>query len=175
MKVVQNWGSYVINVYNPTMISFTGLRAFQTLQTSGDNVDVTHLTVYGGWFGAAGDVFYLRNLASSRFQGMATRKNGGTNVNGFNVDTSFDTTFSPGEFENLDGYGFVFGSGCAYLWVDVDDLPVLPTAGLINETNYKPNRTRGPDSTGSGNEIRLFPSRSDQAYYARFSTRYYYP
>lgn len=176
----QNWGSYVINVYNPSMEYFTGLNAFLTFTTAGDTVGVTHLAVFGGYVHSSGDVFFLRNLASSRFHGMTTAKVGtygvGPAVNAFNVDNTHDTTFSPGEFESIDGYGYVFGSGCSYVWVDTGDFPIKPAKGLINESAgyYLPNITRGPDSTGSGNHMRLFPSRSDPLYYARFSTNYNY-
>lgn len=113
-----NFGSYILNFYQPYLKIGCGNNAFSTAQTTGDNVKVTHLQVYGGWM-TGGDktnseVIILRSLGSSMFMNIAIDYLASGN-DAYDIATVDGIVIIPGEMGAASGAGYQFnfvGTAC---------------------------------------------------------------
>lgn len=156
-----SWGAYILNFYEPIINVGTGQAAIKTMRTSGDNVDVTHLNVYGGWVSGGTNLFEIDRTAASLFQNIASEV---TDSNVYRIWNSNDIIVMPGELPaSPTGYHFKLASTSA--------ISIL-TSSLSTTNDLKINGDRPSIISRSG--VELYGSRGDYSFYTRLISQYDY-
>jgi hypothetical protein len=163
-----NWGAYLIQISNPDILGDTvngGGYGIRTLQTSGDTIYVTNLTILDGWAKQVNYGLYLRNVAGGRVSGFVHD----TGIDSINVANSSDIVFQPGELGgSVSGYGIDWGTGNSGMWLLAPN-----NGGVTPALGYQNNSVYTPQALNQG-VISLYGSNSDQAYAIKMQSIYNY-
>jgi len=157
-----DWGSYNINFYQPVLTEGTGLAAIQTTQSASDGVNVTHLSVFGGWINNGTDIFNLRYLSNGLFLNIATEV---ANKDIYDIDWSNDIIISPGELPGSTTGGY-------YKFNVRENTEAISIITQMVATDLGINGSRPAIVSRSSSE--LYGSRSDLTYYVRLLSQYSY-
>lgn len=155
------WGSYILNFYNLNL--FNGKYGVRTLQTDGDSVGNTLISVFGGWvLGQSDAAFFLKHAYNTAVYNVATE--GEYQVAPYRIENSTEVSVFLGEVWDISPVATV-NSNSAYISFE-------RAAGLSDE-----NFTVGSSSVVryvSANGIKFHPSGVDPNYSVAFDANYNY-
>jgi len=151
-----NFGTYINTFIAPDLKAIAAAKVFQILQTSDDTAKVTHLHVLNGCVDSITNGFYLSSLADSKIPGVATTDT----TNDYYVESSTGVVLESAEVSSGAIKNFSFGT-------DNADITVIPASRSVTPAFNTANLT---PAYMEHDKIQLFPSTTEQNYYARFQS-----